>query len=111
MNEFSSLDDLRGLFVLISKAKLGGFDGEKLSVDYSRDLNEAFNKYAGLLCKAIEMLESGKEDDLVAQSALMVIRTHAMSLSSFFDAIAEDAEFFLRSGGWGGIPENYVLPE
>lgn len=105
MSELSSLDDLRGLFEGIAKAKIGNFDNDKLSIDYDCNLNEAFDKYAGLLCHSIKTLDSGKADDLIAQSALMMIRTHAISLSSFFDAIADDAELFIKSGRWAEIPE------
>ncbi|WP_131177677.1 hypothetical protein [Phytopseudomonas dryadis] len=105
MSELSSLDDLRRLFKEIAEAKIGDFDNGKLSVDYNCDLNEAFNKYAGLLCNSIKMLDSGKADDLIAQPALMMIRTHAISLSGFFDSIADDAEFFIKSGRWAEIPE------
>ena len=106
MNEFSFLDHLRSLFEETSKRKLGGFDGDELSVDYSSDLGEALNKYAGMLSQAVSMLESAGQDDVVAQSALMMIRTHAISLSSFFDAIADDAELLLRSGRWADMPDN-----
>jgi hypothetical protein len=106
MNEFSFLDDLRKLFEETSKEKLGVFDGDELSVDYSSDLGETLNKYASMLSQAVSMLESGGQDDVVAQSALMMIRTHAISLSSFFDAIADDAEILLKSGKWADMPGN-----
>ncbi|MDL0438118.1 hypothetical protein [Stutzerimonas frequens] len=105
MNELLSLDILRTLFEEIAKAKVGGFDSGKLSIDYGCNMDEACAKYAGLLNRSIEALNSGGSDDLVAQRALMMIRTHAISLSSFFDAIADDAEFLIRSGVWTEIPE------
>ncbi|OLU13289.1 hypothetical protein BVH01_23390 [Pseudomonas sp. PA1(2017)] len=97
MNEFSSLEDLKRLFKEIAKAKMGNFDCRELSIDYECDLNEAFNRYAGLLCQSIKMLDAGGADDSVIQLALMTLRTHAMSLSSFFDAIADDAEFLITA--------------
>ena len=72
MSELSSLDDLRRLFEEIAEAKIGDFDNDKLSIDYNCSLNEIFDKYADLLCHSIKTLSSGKADDLIAQSVLMI---------------------------------------
>lgn len=45
-------------------------------------------------------------DDLALKTALLMVRAHAMSLSSFFDAIVEDSEFLLRNGTWMEFPDS-----
>lgn len=88
-------------------------DKDELFVDYSDALDDRFEKYLDLL-RAQEMLltlAKKQGDELAMQSALLQLRTHAMSLSSFFNAIVEDAEIILRLEAWPELPEGYKLPE
>ena len=100
MIELMPLDNLRRLFKELAMTRIGEFDDAKLGIDYGKDLSETFGRYVELLCNCINSLDSVKSDDLAAQSALMMIRTHAITLSGFFDAIADDAEFFIKFGDW-----------
>lgn len=61
---------------------------------------------ANLLSQAYE-----SDDELAIQAALMFIRYRAMGLSSFFDAIVEDAEKTLLTGNWPKIPDDYSVPK
>lgn len=88
-------------------------DTEELFVDYSTALDHRFEKYLDLLRAQAMLLALAKNqgDELAMQSALLRLRTHAMSLSGFFNAIVEDAEIILRLETWPELPEGYKLPE
>ncbi|MBW8130273.1 MULTISPECIES: hypothetical protein [Pseudomonas] len=51
------------------------------------------------------------DDELAIQAALIFIRSRAMGLSSFFDAIVEDAEKTLLTGSWPKISDDYSFPK
>ncbi|MCG8294009.1 hypothetical protein [Pseudomonas entomophila] len=110
MNEFSSVDRLRGLFAEIAKDKFEGLEVDGLRIEHGEDLLLELKKYGSLLSDSIRRLEESGVDELAVQSALIHVRIHAMSLCSFFDDIAEDAERLLIEAKWPDIPEDYVTP-
>ncbi|QTL92766.1 hypothetical protein [Aeromonas jandaei] len=95
------------LYILGEKSH-NSVDKNDLFIDYGDVLDDRFVKYLCLLQEQVNLLSIAKEkhDDLAMQSALFRIRTHAMSLSSFFDAIVEDSEIILRLETWPEIPED-----
>ncbi|WP_146022599.1 MULTISPECIES: hypothetical protein [unclassified Pseudomonas] len=110
MNEFSSIDRLRGLFAEIAKDKIECLEADGLRIDHGEDLFLQVAKYGSLLRDSIRRLEESGVDELAVQSALIHVRLHAMSLCSFFDDIAEDAERLLIEAKWPDIPEDYITP-
>ncbi|HGM5582121.1 TPA: hypothetical protein ACKP22_003831 [Pseudomonas putida] len=110
MTKFSDIDEVRALFAGIVREKLPGLDLQALRVSYNEDLSLLLAKNMDQLARSISRLASSGGDALASQSALIHIRAHAMSLCSFFDDIAEDAEYLLLEAEWPSIPEDYVAP-
>ncbi|MDO7902974.1 hypothetical protein ACE1YR_13125 [Pseudomonas sp. K1(2024)] len=105
MNNFSEIDEVRKLFATIVREKLPEVELEALKVSYHEDLSLLLAKGMDQLTKNIRRLASSGGDALATQSALIHLRAHAMSLCSFFDNIAEDAEYLLLEPEWPDIPE------
>jgi hypothetical protein len=102
------LNDMKDDFIIIlDKKSASPIDKDHLSIDYEADLDEQMEKYLRLLREQEKLLSQAKSkgDEPAMLSALLRLRTHAMSLSSFFDAIAEDTEIILRLDTWPEIPE------
>ncbi|MEI7377458.1 MULTISPECIES: hypothetical protein [Dickeya] len=114
MKNNSIFESIKGSFISILEEKPSSpVDKNELFIDYSAALDDRFEKYLDLL-RAQEMLltlAKNRGDEFAMQSALLRLRTHAMSLSSFFNAIVEDAEIILRLETWPELPEGYKLPE
>jgi hypothetical protein len=107
-------EKIKELFACILEEKaLSPVDKEDLLIDYDSELGGEFGRYLHLLEVQSKVLAHSKEknDELAMQSALMRLRTHAMSLSSFFDAIVEDADVILRLDVWPEVPEGYEVPD
>ena len=83
---------------------------ETLKVSYHEDLSLLLEKSMGQLTKNIRRLASSRGGALTTQSALIHLQAHAMSLCSFFDNIAEDAEYLLLEPEWPDVPEDYIAP-
>lgn len=114
MKQDALLDDMKQNFIsLFNEKSTESVDYDDLCIDYKDLLDIRLEKYLGLLKSQIVILSQArkKSDELAIQSALLILRTHAMSLTSFFDAITEDAESLLRIGEWPDIPEDYKIPE
>ena len=107
------LNNIGNNFISILEKKNPSVDKDNLSINYRRTLKELFDKHLELLHKQEKLLSLAKSegDEILMQSALLRLRSHAMSLSSFFDAIADDAEFIIRLEGWPEIPEGYKQPD
>ncbi|MBH1930691.1 hypothetical protein [Serratia rubidaea] len=102
------LNDMKDNFIVILKEKASfPVDREQLSIDYEVDLDEQMEKYLRLLREQEKLFSLAKSegDDISMLSSLLKLRTHAMSLSSFFDAIVEDTEVILRLDKWPELPE------
>lgn len=84
-----------------------------MAIDYQDSIVVRFDRQLSLLKENTELLTQAKKenDELAMEVALLRIRTHAMSLFGFFDAIAEDATLLTKMDGWPDIPENYQVPE
>lgn len=103
-------DSMKKNFIsILNKKSSNQVNEDDLFIDYSDSLNDIFNKYFSLLEEQEKLLSVAREknDELEMQSALLKLRTHAMSLASFFEAIVEDAEITLRLDTWHEIPEDY----
>lgn len=100
------LDILRQAFCNAALQKVGEFDRDKFKIDFSGNLSVRLDKYLSRLCEAANKMSAVEGDDLALKTALLMVRAHAMSLSSFFDAIVEDSEFLLRSGTWMEFPDS-----
>lgn len=103
-----SLNNIKVDFIAIFDEKFASpIDKENLSIDYEADLDEQMEKYLRLLSEQEKLLSLAKSkgDEPAMLSALLRLRTHAMSLSSFFDAIVEDTEIILRLDTWPELPE------
>jgi hypothetical protein len=114
MTTYSFLDEMKGNFLEILNRKSPlPIDIDDLAINYSESLESSLARYLTLLRSKTELLAQAQknDDELAMQSALLRLRTHAMSLSSFFEAIVEDTETVLRTGEWAEIPENYNIPE
>lgn len=114
MKIYSSLDVIKDEFQDIIKQKSShSIDPDEYCIDYNSSLENVLNKKLDLLKFQLGLLERAhkSDDELAMQSALLKIRTHAISLSGFFEAIADDTELVLRTGEWPNIPENYTVPE
>ncbi|MGY6036926.1 hypothetical protein [Aeromonas sp. AE23HZ002T15] len=114
MKDGSLFDDIKGSFVHILESKNPvPVDTNVLFIDYSAALDDRFERYMDLLQEQSKLLLLAKEndDDIEMLSSLLKIRTHAMSLSSFFDAIVEDAEIIIKLGAWPKIPDGYKTSE
>lgn len=110
MNDFSEINEVRKLFAEIVQEKLPEVELEALKVSYHEDLSLLLAKGMEQLAKNIRRLASSGGDALATQSALIHLRAHAMSLSGFFDNIAEDAEYLLLEPEWPDIPEDHIAP-
>lgn len=110
VNDFSEIDEVRKLFAEIVREKLPEVELEALKVSCHEDLSLLLAKGMGQLTKNIRRLASSGGDALVTQSTLIHLRAHAMSLSSFFENIAEDVEYLLLEPEWPDIPEEYIAP-
>ncbi|MCT8343873.1 hypothetical protein LG003_13705 [Photorhabdus kleinii] len=107
------LDRMKKDFLLILNQKsIGTIDTDNLSINYNDHLDKRLKRYLTLLCGTAELLADATEngDEMTTQAALLRIRSHSMSLSSFFEAITEDAEVLLHLNGWTKIPDNYIYP-
>lgn len=114
MITYEFLDEIKELFPLILKQKTTQpIVTDDMAIDYQDSIVDSFGRQLFLLKENTELLAQAKKgnDELAMEVALLRIRTHAMSLSGFFDAIAEDATLLIRTDGWPGIPENYQVPE
>lgn len=103
------LNNMKDDFINILEERFeSSVDKKNLSIDYEADLDEQMAKYIRLLREQERLLSLAKSNgnELEMLAALLRLRTHAMSLSSFFDAIVEDAEVILRLDTWPAIPEN-----
>ncbi|TCV91092.1 hypothetical protein [Biostraticola tofi] len=113
MNNFLFFDEMKDIFLdLLSHKSDLPIDIDDLSINYNRSLEELLIKQLTLLHLKTKLLALAKnnDDELAMQSALLRLRTHAMSLSSFFDNIVEDTEVILRTGTWPEFPEDYKIP-
>ncbi|EHD21337.1 MULTISPECIES: hypothetical protein [Brenneria] len=102
------LSNMKDDFIVILEEKSSSpIDKDRLSIDYETDLDELMEKYLGLLREQARLLSQAKNkgNELAVLSALLKLRTHAMSLSSFFDAIVEDTEIIIRLDSWSELPE------
>ncbi|MGP3591265.1 hypothetical protein [Vagococcus sp. WN89Y] len=93
------LNDIKSCFDAILDEKCAiPINKNDLSIDYESDLNAQMENYLRLLSEQVTLLSqaNGKRNELAMVSALLRLRTHAMNLSTFFDAIVEDAEVILR---------------
>jgi hypothetical protein len=109
-----TFDSIKDSFIYILGEKSPNpVDKSDLFIDYGAALDDRFAQYLYLLQEQVDLLNVAKEknDELAMQSALLRLRTNAMSLSSFFDAIVEDSEIILRLETWPEIPEGYKFPE
>ncbi|CQJ62516.1 hypothetical protein [Yersinia rohdei] len=114
MTMYSYLDEMKGNFLeILNKKSALPVDTDDLAINYNVSLESSLIKYLALLQSKTELLSQAKRsgDEIAIQSALLRLRSHAMSLSSFFDHIVEDIEVILRTGEWLDIPEDYVIPE
>ncbi|MCO7256548.1 hypothetical protein KSI86_20545 [Dickeya oryzae] len=114
MNNYSFLDKMKEDFLdTLEQKSSTQIDIDDLSINYSCSLDEWLKKRLSLLQRNIDIFIHAKidGDEVAMQSSLLISRTHAMGLSSFFDAIVEDIEVILNTGEWDGIPEEYKLPE
>jgi len=92
---------------------VGGFDDKNLALDYGNNTDgriKMFFELIGQMTGKI-LLARDNNDQIAIQAALIHVRVHAISLSTLFNALADDIETLLLSGGWPEIPENYRLPE
>ncbi|WP_225084879.1 hypothetical protein [Pectobacterium colocasium] len=98
---------------VLKKKSTSAIEMDDLSIDYNGQLNEQFLKQLTLLKVHTDLLNkaSAENDELAMQSALLKLRSHAMTLSSFFESIAEDSEMLLKIDSWPAIPEGYQLPD
>lgn len=109
MTTYSYLDEMKTVFLeVLAQKSEQSIDVDDLSIDYNKSLEYALIKYLALLQSNVDILILAKKnrDELLMQSALLKLRTHAMSLSSFFEYIVEDTELILRTGEWLDIPDN-----
>lgn len=114
MITYAFLDEIKKNFPLILSQKLTGpVDIDDMAVDYNASLESQLIKQLTLLQSKTSLFSEACRcnDEVTMKAFLLEIRTHAMSLSSFFDAIAEDATLLIRIDGWPDIPENYQVPE
>lgn len=114
MKNFIFLDEMKeNLLSILHQRSTKSVDIGDMAIDYQQSLEDKLVKQLSLLeAKAEFFAEAKKNDDEIAMKAfLFEIRIHAMSLSSFFDAITEDTTLLLRTGEWPEIPENYQPPE
>ncbi|MEI7367196.1 hypothetical protein PJ912_01575 [Pectobacterium colocasium] len=104
---------MKNNFIAVLKKKnTSSIEIDDLSIDYNGQLNEQFLNQLNCLKVHTDLLQkaSTEHDELAMQSALLKLRSHAMTLSSFFEAIAEDSEVLLKMNNWPEIPEGYQLP-
>ncbi|MGV3347103.1 hypothetical protein ACGVWS_15760 [Enterobacteriaceae bacterium LUAb1] len=114
MITYAFLDEIEKNFPLILNGKsTSPADIDEMAVDYSVPLeNQLIRQLSLLESKTNLFLEAYKcNDEVTMKAALLEMRTHSMSLSGFFDAIAEDATLLIKTNGWPDIPENYRVPE
>lgn len=114
MITYAFLDEIKNAFPLLLSQKLTRpVDTDDMSVNYNTSLeNQLIKQLTFLQSKTNLFSESCRcNDEVTMKACLLEIRTHAMSLSGFFDAIAEDATLLIRADGWPDIPENYQVPE
>ncbi|MDU4093332.1 MAG: hypothetical protein E7H57_08680 [Pantoea sp.] len=114
MTTYTFLDEMKRDFMEILNRKSPlPIDTDNLAINYNGSLETSLVRYLTLLQSETELLVQAKvnDDELAMQSTLLRLRTHAMSLSSFFDAIVEDTEMVLRTGEWVEIPEGYEPPK
>lgn len=114
MITYEYLDEIKEIFPLILKQKkIQKVDIDDMAIDYRDSIGDRLDRYLSLLKINTVLLSQAKieNDELAMEVALLRIRTNAMSLSGFFDAIAEDATLLIKADDWPDIPENYQLPE
>ncbi|MQL49185.1 hypothetical protein GEA64_14985 [Photorhabdus khanii] len=114
MTNYSFLDEMKENFLgILNQKSAYSVDIDDLSVDYNVLLESKLVRHLELLQSKTVLLAQAKihNDELAIRAAILEIRIHAMSLSSFFDAITEDVEVLLRTGKWSEIPEDYHIPE
>ncbi|KER04456.1 hypothetical protein LGZ99_13680 [Photorhabdus temperata] len=114
MTNYSFLDEMKENFLgILNQKSAHSVDIDDLSVDYNVLLESKLVRHLELLQSKAALLAQAKihNDELAIRAAILEIRIHAMSLSSFFDAIAEDTEVLLRTGKWSEIPEDYKIPD
>ncbi len=108
------LDEMKENFLSILHQKsTKSVEIDDMAIDYRHSLEYKLGKQLSLLEDKVNLLSEAKKnaDEIAMKAILFEIRIHAMSLSSFFDAIAEDATLLIKTDGWPDIPENYQLPE
>lgn len=114
MITYAFLDEIKEKFPLILSRKLiNSVDIDDMAIDYNASLEDELNKQLMLLKDKTNLFSEACEcgDEIAVKSFLLEMRTHAMSLSGFFDAIAEDATLLIKADGWPDIPEDYQLPD
>ncbi|TCV91000.1 hypothetical protein [Biostraticola tofi] len=108
------LDEMKDIFldILCQKSDLP-VNTDDLADNYNRSLEMLLIKQLTLLQSKTALLAKAKnnDDELTMRAAILEMRTHAMSLSSFFDNIAEDTEVILETGTWQEFTEDYKIPE
>lgn len=113
MITYEFLNEIKDLFPLILKQKSAQLvDTDDMAINYKGSIIDRLDRQLFLLKENTELLSQARKenDELAMQAALLRIRSHSMSLSSFFDAIAEDATLLIKADGWPDIPENYQVP-
>lgn len=96
------VDEVMNNFFEILKEKYSGaIDVDDLSIDYGESLEKRLLKYMELCRFRAALLSRAKSvnDELAMQSPLLRLRSSAMGLSSLLNAIADDAEAILKTGG------------
>lgn len=114
MITYEFLDEIKELFPLILKQKATQpIVTDDMAIDYQDSIVDRLGRQLFLLKENTELLAQAQKgnDELTAEVALLRIRTHAMNLSGFFDAIAEDATLLIKTNSWPDIPDNYQVPE
>ncbi|MCA6221228.1 hypothetical protein [Photorhabdus antumapuensis] len=98
------------LFSEQSNAKV---DLDGLSVNYGKDIDVSYIEYLQRLFDSQKLLDSAIStgDRLAVQAALLRIRVHSMTLSSFFEAFTNDADELLNIVDEPKIPEDYKIPD
>ncbi len=99
--------------MIFSKENKQKIKSENLRMDVSDDIDNILNIYLDLIRQKFNILPLAKEqnDEFAMRSALLEICAHAMSLSSFFDAIRDDTEQLALLENWPDFPEDYKLPD
>ncbi|MDR0805513.1 MAG: hypothetical protein LBN41_02040 [Enterobacteriaceae bacterium] len=113
MTHYLFFDEMKSDFLdILNHRSILPVDPDNLSIDYKISLGNSLFEYLTLLQSKTELLTLAKinNDKMVMQSALLLIRTHAMSLCSSFDDIVEDAKLILRVYGYIESQNNYQIP-